>query len=207
MDLEDGPCFGREDVKILEKTEVYKGFFRMNRYRLKHRMIEGGWSKDLVRECFERPQAVGVLLYDPYQDNVVMLEQFRIGSLDASEGPWQMELVAGIIEPGEKSEEVAHREAEEEAGTEILDLEYICEYYSSPGGSNEKLTLYCGGIDSSGVGGVHGVKEEGEDIWVQVMSREDAWSALEENYIGNAATIISLQWLQMHYKRLQEKWQ
>lgn len=207
MDLEDGPCFGREDVKILKKAEVYKGFFRMNKYRLKHRLIEGGWSKELVRECFERPQAVGVLLYDPYKDNVVMLEQFRIGSLDAPEGPWQMELVAGIVEDGEKREEVAHREAEEEAGTEILDLEYICEYYSSPGGSNEKLTLYCGGIDSSGVGGVHGLQEEGEDIWVQVMPRKDAWSALEENYIGNAATIISLQWLQMHYKRLQEKWQ
>lgn len=207
MNLDDGPCFDRSDVEVLEKTKVYEGFFRMNKYRLTHRKIEGGWTRELVRECFERPQAVGVLLYDPYQDNVVLIEQFRIGALDAHEGPWQMELVAGIVEEGEKPEEVAHREAVEEAGAEVLDLEYICEYFPSPGGSNEKLTLYCGGINSEGVGGVHGLEEEGEDIWVQVMSRKDAWHALEENYIGNAATIIALQWLQMHWQRLQEKWQ
>ncbi|MCG8314960.1 MAG: NUDIX domain-containing protein, partial [Pseudomonadales bacterium] len=167
MNLDDGPCFDRSDVEVLEKTKVYEGFFRMNKYRLTHRKIEGGWTRELVRECFERPQAVGVLLYDPYQDNVVLIEQFRIGALDAHEGPWQMELVAGIVEEGEKPEQVAHREAVEEAGTEVLDLEYICEYFSSPGGSNEKLTLYCGGINSEGVGGVHGLEEEGEDIWVQ----------------------------------------
>ena len=207
MDMQDGPCFDRSDVEILDKTKVYDGFFKMSRYRLKHRLIEGGWSRELVRECFERPPAVGVLLHDPYKDNVVLLEQFRIGSLEAHEGPWQMELVAGIVDPGEKPEQVAHREVKEEAGTEVLDLEYICEYYSSPGGSNEKLTLYCGGIDSQGVGGVHGVESEGEDIWVQVHSRAEVWKALEENYIGNAATIIALQWLQMHWQRLQEKWQ
>ncbi|PIE41745.1 MAG: ADP-ribose diphosphatase [Gammaproteobacteria bacterium] len=206
MDLDDGPCFGRNDVKVLEKKEVYKGFFRVNKYRLKHRMIEGGWTQELERECFDRPQAVGVLLYDPFQDNVVILEQFRIGSLDASEGPWQMELVAGLVEQGETCEGVARREAIEEAGAEILNLEYMYEYYSSPGGCNEKLTLYCGVVDSTGLGGVHGLKEEGEDIWVQVMPRAEAWTALEENYIGNAATIISLQWLQIHYQRLQEQW-
>ncbi len=207
MDMEDGPCFDRSDVEILDRLKVYDGFFKMSRYRLKHKKVEGGYTKELIRECFERPPAVGVLLYDPYKDNVVMLEQFRIGCLDAHTGPWQMELVAGIVEKGEKPTDVAHREAKEEAGTDVLDLEYICEYYPSPGGSNEKLTLYCGGVDSTGVGGVHGVEEEGEDIWVQVFSREEAWTAMRENYIGNAATIIALQWLQMHWQRLQEKWQ
>lgn len=207
MSTEDGPCFDLSDVEIIEKLKVYDGFFKMSRYRLKHRKVEGGYTPQLVRECFERPPAVGVLLYDPYKDTVVMLEQFRIGCLNAHTGPWQMELVAGIVGKGENREDVAHREAMEEAGTDVLDLEYICEYYSSPGGSDEKVTLYCGGIDSTGVGGVHGLEEEGEDIWVQVMPRTEAWRALEENYVSNAATIIALQWLQLHWQRLQEKWQ
>lgn len=207
MDAKEGPCFTAEDVQVVEKTLVYQGFFRMYRYRLKHRLIEGGWSPVLTRECFDRGPAVAVLLYDPYRDSVVLVEQFRIGTLDSTAGPWQLELVAGIVEPGESPEDVIHREAMEEAGGDVLELEYITEYYPSPGGSNEKLFLFCGGIDSTGVGGVHGLKEEGEDIWAQVFSREEAWGILQENYINNAATIIALQWLQMNYQRLQEKWQ
>ena len=207
MDAKEGPCFSAEDVQVLEKTVVYQGFFRMCRYRLKHRLIEGGWSKVLTRECFDRGPAVAVLLYDPYKDAVVLVEQFRIGALESPASPWQLELVAGIVEEGESPEDVIHREAVEEAGSDVLELEYIAEYYPSPGGSNEKLFLYCGGIDSTGLGGVHGLKEEGEDIWVQVFSRQEAWNILQENYINNAATIIALQWLQMNYQRLQEKWQ
>lgn len=207
MEPKEGPAFTADDVQVLEKTVVYQGFFRMLRYRLKHRLIEGGWSKPLIRECFDRGPAVAVLLYDPYRDAVALVEQFRIGALHSPAGPWQLELVAGMIEPGEKPEDVALREALEESGSEVLDLEYICEYYPSPGGSNEKLYLYCGGIDSSGLGGVHGVEEEGEDIWVQVFPRTEAWQILQENYINNAATIIALQWLQMNYQRLQSKWQ
>lgn len=207
MDHGDGPSFTRDDVKIINAKTVYDGFFRVRKYLLKHRVVEGGWTRELTRECFDRPPAVGVLLYDPYKDHVVVVEQFRIGALDAPEGPWQIELVAGIIEDGETAEDVAHREVTEEAGTDLLDLEYICEYYPSPGGSNEKLYLYCGGVDSEGMGGVHGLKEEGEDIWVHVFPREELWNSLQENYIQNAATIIALQWLQMNWQRLQQKWQ
>lgn len=207
MDRNEGPCFGHEDVEVDKKELVYDGFFKMQRYQLRHRLIEGGWCKTLTRECFDRGPSVGVLLYDPYKDSVVLVEQFRIGALEGNEGPWQLELVAGILEKGESPEDVVHREAIEEAGSDVLALEYIYEYYPSPGGSNEKLYLYCGGIDSTDVGGVHGLEEEGEDIWVQVFTREEAWNIMQENYIHNAATIIALQWLQMNYQRLQEKWQ
>lgn len=208
MDLDDGPCFTQDDVRVEEKLRVYDGFFKMHRYKLTHKMIEGGWSKSLIRECFDRPPAVGVLLYDPYKDSVVLVEQFRIGALESHESPWQLELVAGIVDKkGETPESVAHREAVEEAGATVLDLEYICQYFASPGGSSEQITLYCGGIDSTGVGGVHGLEEEGEDIWVQVFSREDAFKAMAENYISSASAIIALQWLELHWKRLQEKWQ
>lgn len=207
MDLKDGLCFSHEDVEVIEKTTVYEGFFKMQRYRLKHRLIKGGWSPILTRECFDRGPAVAVLLYDPYKDTVVLVEQFRIGAIDAHEGPWQLELVAGILQKGETPEDVVHREAIEESGSDVLDMEYIIDYYPSPGGCNEKLYLYCGGVDSTGIGGVHGNKKEGEDIWVQVFSREEAWQIMRENYIHNAATIIALQWLQMNYQRLQEKWQ
>ena len=77
MDRNEGPCFGHDDVEVAEKRLVYDGFFKMQRYRLRHRLIEGGWSRELTRECFDRGPSVGVLLYDPYKDAVVLLEQWR----------------------------------------------------------------------------------------------------------------------------------
>lgn len=203
----EAPCFTSDDVKIETSSLSHSGFFELKTYQLSHKLCDGGWSGLLTRECFLRPPAVAVLPYDPYRDKVVLIEQFRIGALDELEGPWMMELVAGILEQGEMPEDVAHRETKEEAGTEVMALEFICQYLASPGGSNEKISLYCGGIDSSGVGGVHGLPEEGEDIWVQVYDRQEAWRALNEGYINNANTIIALQWLEMNYRRLQELWQ
>ena len=204
--MSDGPAYTLDDVKVKESRVVYRGFFQLKQIQLKHKMMKGGWSGLLTRECFVRQPSVAVLPYDPYTDRVVLIEQFRVGAMDQPEGPWQIELVAGMVEKGERAESVAARETMEEAGTETMDLEFICDYLVSAGGSNEKIDLYCGGIDSRNVGGVHGLEEEGEDIWVQVYEREEAWQALNEGYIKNASAIIALQWLQAHYNRLQEKW-
>lgn len=197
-----------QDVEVIRTDLAYSGFFQLRKYWLKHRLLQtGGWSKEILRECFIRPQAVSVLPYDPYEDAVILIEQFRVGALAQPTGPWQLELVAGIVKKDEKLDEVAIREAYEETGCAVMDLEYIASYLSSPGGSSEKVTLYCGGIDSRGLGGIHGLyEEEGEDIWVQVYSREEALHFLAEGYISNATTIIGLQWLQMNYLRLRGKW-
>ncbi len=204
--MADGPAYTLDDVSIEASRLVYEGFFKLQKIQLKHKMMEGGWSASVTRECFLRQPAVAVLPYDPYQDKVVLIEQFRIGALQQVEGPWQIELVAGMMEKGESAEEVAVRETVEEAGTEVMDLEFICDFLPSAGGSNEKINLFCGAIDARGVGGVHGLEEEGEDIWVQTYSREDALHALHEGYIKSAPAIIALQWLEVNYGRLQEKW-
>src|SRR5262249_36602957 len=100
-----------KDVEILEKSERYRGHFRIDRYRLRHRLFPGGWSGTFDRELFERGHAVGVLPYDAAADAIVLIEQFRIGALVAGMEPWLIEVVAGIVEEGEEPEEVARREA------------------------------------------------------------------------------------------------
>jgi len=207
MKLQDRSCFSTEDVKVLKKDTVYKGHFGMLRYHLQHRLMEGGWSRELVRECYDRPPAVGVLLYDPRHDQVVLVEQFRVGAVGVFDNPWQLEMVAGIVEEGELTEDVARRETREEAGATVAELEFICDCLLSPGGSNEKITLYCGRVDASGIHGVHGLESEGEDILAHVVSRDEAWDAVRANLINNASTIIALQWLQLNCKTLQRDWQ
>ena len=126
-----------DDVDIREKRTVYQGHFRIDRYRLRHRLHEGGWSAEMSREVFERGHAAAVLPYDPIRDEVVLIEQFRVGAYAAGKSPWLVEIVAGIIDPGETPEEVVRREAREEAGLEVGALERIADYLSSPGGASE----------------------------------------------------------------------
>ena len=203
------------DVDIITKKSTHSGFFSINQYSLQHRKFDGEKTRELSRECFERGHAVGVLAYDPWQDNIVLLEQFRIGAyiyqLEKPEvnrqSPWLLEIIAGIVEPGESQIDVAHREAKEEAGLQLLALEPIGDFYSSPGGSSETTQLYCACVNSNGVGGIHGIEEEGEDIRVIVVPFHDAVQLLNNGQLNNASAMIAMQWLMLNRNELQMKWQ
>lgn len=196
----------RADVEIIEKKDLYRGFFRMEKYRLRHRLYSGEMSQTIERELFERGHAAAVLLYDPLRDEIVMLEQFRIGALESAGGPWLLEIVAGMIEPGETPEGVVRREALEEAGCVVDELEFICDYHVSPGGTSERISLYCGKVDSSGVGGIHGLETEDEDIFVRTVLFAEVWRWFEEGAINSASPIIALQWLALERQRLRDTW-
>ena len=195
-----------QDVDILDKTEVFKGYFRVDRYRLRHRLFRGGWSGEMTREVFERGHAAAVLPYDPIEDAVVMIEQFRVGAFAAGRPPWLVEIVAGIIEHGESAEEVVRREAVEEAGCHVSDLIRIADYLVSPGGTSECISVFCGRVDSSGAGGIHGQADEHEDIRVVAMPFAHAAELLRERRIDNATALISLQWLVINRDRVRREW-
>jgi ADP-ribose pyrophosphatase len=199
--------FQSSDVEIMAVERVYQGFFSMLKYRLRHRLFQGGWSEAMSRELFERGDAVVVLPYDPVRDQIVVLEQFRVGALNATYGPWLIEFVAGMIEQGETIDAVAHREAMEEAGLTLQALEPIGECLVSPGGTSERLFLYCGHVSAEGVGGIHGLDSEHEDIRVSAVDFAEARAWLEQGRINSAGPIIAMQWLVMNRERLRQQWQ
>lgn len=199
--------FSNADYKISKHEVLYQGVFRLARYELQHRLFNGGMSQTISREVLERKSAVGVLPYDPVLDQVVLIEQFRVGAMSDPESPWMVELVAGVFDADETPPEVAKREATEEANCEILDLFPICEYFVSPGGSNEYIHLYCGRIDASEAGGIHGLQDENEDIRAFTVSADEAFALAQENKLKNAPTIITLQWLQLNREWLRQLWQ
>lgn len=192
--------------KVLRKEVCYQGFFRLERYRLRHELFAGGWSDEIVRELLERGHAAAVLPYDPEGDSVVMIEQFRIGAMQTPTGPWLLEFVAGIIDPHEEPEQVVVREALEEMGSEVTDLVPILAYHVSPGGCSERIHLFCGRVDARSTGGVHGIAEEGEDIRVRVLLFEEAFELLNAGKITSATAIIALQWLALNRERLRVRW-
>ncbi len=144
--------FPSPDVDMQEQATAFQGYFRIERYRFRHRAFDGGWTQPMTREVFERGHAAAVLLYDPVLERFVMGQQFRIGAHAAGWNPWLLELVAGIIEPGETAEQVAIRESEEEAGRQVLDLWPIDHYLVSPGGTSETAKLFLGRVSAEGEG-------------------------------------------------------
>ena len=203
------------DVEIIAKEDAFQGYFRIDRYRLKHRRFEGGMGGEISREIFERGHAACCLLYDPDLDKLVLIEQFRMGAYAAltspwfDEGeasPWLIEIIAGIIEDGEDPEQVVRREAREEAGCENGEIEPLFHYLVSPGGSSESMFAFCGRVDASNAGGVHGLEQEGEDIRVLVVDVRDAFEMLDAGRIINGMTLIPLQWFRAHHQKLRRRW-
>jgi len=198
--------FSAEDVKIESRVVVYQGFFKMEKLELRHRLFEGGWSNSIKREIFVRGQAVASVMYDPVNRLIGLIEQFRVGAIGSNNSPWLCEVVAGMTEADEQPNDVILRELNEEAGMSPDELIPICDYFSSPGGTDEQLTLFCALGDLSHIGGVHGLAEENEDIRVLVLPEESVLGDLYGGRYNNAATLICLQWLQLNRSDIVQKY-
>ncbi|MCO6556243.1 MAG: ADP-ribose diphosphatase [Gilliamella sp.] len=199
--------FDKNDVFNLTKRILYKGFFSLLEYRFQYRKFDGSMSEIVTREILERGHAVVLLAYDVKRDEVVLIEQIRIAAIETQDSPWILELIAGMMDhENESFEEVARREAMEEAGVVIGRCKPIISYLASPGGLTEQLHILVGEVDSSTAEGIHGLDEESEDIKVHVVSRTQAYQWVKDGVINNAASIIALQWLELNHELLRKEW-
>ena len=184
-----------DDVEILDQRTNYEGYLRVDNVHLRHRLNSGELGPPLVRDLVRAKQAIGILPYDPVRDEVVFVRQFRIGVWGAGEPPWLIECVAGVIDEGEEPETTARRETKEETGCTVSDLHNVCEYYPSPGILSERIKLFCGIIDTSTAGGVHGLAQEGEDIESIVKPWEEAWDDVQTGKLYDAKLLLIMMWL------------
>lgn len=205
----------KTDVDVIAKDTPFDGYFRIDRYRLRHRTHAGAWSSEMEREVFERGHAVAVLPYDAKTDTLVLIEQFRPGAYAALQSPWfpedaspwLVECVAGIIDEGETPVTVAKRETIEETGCAIIgEPEFAFHYLASPGGTSESLFLYVAQVDATKADGIHGLDAEHEDIRVFTVTSDEAFAMLTDGRIQNAMTLLALYWFRDHRDRLREKW-
>jgi ADP-ribose pyrophosphatase len=195
-------------VNITQRETLHRGFFRLERYRLKHKLYRGGWSAEIEREIFERGRTVGILLYDPHRDEVVLVEQFRLAAHLAAMPAWELEIVAGIVDKeGESEVALARRESKEEAGLEIIgEPIFIHRFMPSTGACTEVVDLFAGQVDSSQASGIHGLADEHEDIKVVVLSFADAMRHVRADTIKNGPTLLALYWLAAEREKLRRDW-
>lgn len=198
--------FVREDVEVLGEESLYSGFFKLLKVKLRHRLFNGGWSREFNRELFAKAQAASAVVYDPVLDQIGLVDQFRIGTLDSPYGPWTLESVAGMVEEGESPADMMLRELVEEAGLEAKELLLVTAFYPTPGSCNEYTYLFCAICDLTAAGGIFGVDGENEDILFKAYPAEEVFDAMLQSRMNNAATLIGLQWLQLNRTQLRARW-
>lgn len=198
--------FKPSTVDLVKRHRLADSYCKLDRLHLRHELYDGGMGPEITREVLERGHAAAAMLYDPKADACVLIEQFRPGAWAAGWEPWLLEVVAGIIEPGETPEDVIRREAVEESGCTIGRLEHICNYLVTPGISTETIALFVAEADSRTAGGLHGLAEEGEDIRTIVLPFTDLAPLLASGKMTNATAIIAAQWLLLHHDRLHTEW-
>lgn len=195
--------FSRADVEVIATHPRYQGFLSTTAYELRHRLFAGGWSPVIQRELMERGHAVVVLPYDPKREELILLEQFRVGAMATSDTPWLLEFVAGMVDAKDADlAAVAARELQEEAGLTAQRLHYALSYLSSPGGMSERIYVYVAEVDSASASEFGGVEDEHEDIRVHRISVDQAMTLLAEGRIDNAASVIALQWFALNKAQL-----
>ena len=208
--MSDSPADFSEhpDLRITGHEIAFKRHLRVDVYRFHHRLFSGEWSGERIYDVIRRGAAVGVLLYDPDHEAVVLVEQFRIPPLLSGYSPWVVEVVAGLVDrENETHEEVGLRETQEEAGLEVIgELVPIQRYVPMPGNSDETITLFCGRVDSTKAGGVYGIADEHEDIRVMVKPVAELEAMVDAGQIDTGHTLICLYWLLRHRAELRRHW-
>ena|ERR1700676_2932949 len=195
------------DVEILGSEVGFARHLRVEVVRFRHRRFAGGWSGERVFDVVRRGAAVAILLYDPDRDSVVLVEQFRVAALYGGRSPWQVEAVAGLVDSDETPEQVARREAREEANLDpVGPLLPIQTMLPASGSYDEVVSLFCGRIDARGAAGIYGLASEQEDIRVVVKTVAEIEAMLDAGAIESGHTLICLYWLLRHRDRLRREW-
>jgi len=184
-------------VSIEQKRYILEDIFKVEEAHLRHEKFNGEMSGVVRRISLERGDSVAVIIFNLTTDRIILVSQFRYPSYKNGHG-WLTEVIAGIIDPGEKPEESAKREVQEETGLSISKLEHISTFFPSPGGSSERIHLFYSEVsgENAKYKGTGGLVSEGEDIKAVELTLEDALGKVKSGEIMDAKTIIGIYWLE-----------
>lgn len=198
MNIIKQASYNKNDAYVTGREYLFRGFVQVEKISLRHRLFESDtYTPVLQRELIHRPEAAGVLIYDDQQQKVALIEQYRVGALDDRDSPWQLEIIAGVLDEGESPETCIRREALEEAGCKIDVLQHLFSFYPSAGACSEHFHLYAAPATLPKQGGIFGMPNEGENIQLHLIDYAEIPTLLVNGRLKNAPVIMALQWLQM----------
>lgn len=191
-----------QDCKILSTETLFSGFIQVEKMTISHRLFQQEKQIEIQRELIQRPHAAGALLYNDQQRRFALIEQFRVGAIRDPESPWQLEVVAGVLDGDESPECCIRRECKEESGCEVQHLTHLFSFYPSAGACSELFDLYAAECELPAYGQVFGVSDEGENILLHIFEYEHVHELLTSGRLRNAPVIMAMQWLAQHIQSI-----
>ena len=199
MSIVEQASYTPDDVEVTSREFLFRGFIQVEKVSLRHRLFQRpDYGRVLQRELIHRPEAAGVLLYNDQQQRFALIEQFRVGALDDRNSPWQLEIIAGVLDGDESPESCIRRESLEESGCEINQLQHLFSFYPSAGACSELFHLYVAEADLPETGGIFGMPDEGENIQLHLFNYSEIHTLFNHERLRNAPVIMALQWLAQH---------
>ena len=199
MNIIQQATYTHNDVEIQSREYAFKGFVQVEKVSLRHRLFnQTEYTSAIQRELVRRKEAAGVLIYNDQQQKFALIEQFRVGAIDDEISPWQLEIIAGVLDGDESPESCIRRESIEESGCELNQIKHLFSFYPSAGACDEIFHLYVAQAALPAEGGVFGMPDEGENIQLHIIDYSDLSLLLKSNRLKNAPVIMALQWLQQH---------
>ncbi|UCH96258.1 MAG: NUDIX hydrolase [Candidatus Aminicenantes bacterium] len=182
-------------VEIQQKKRVFDDFFKIDEAVVRFEKFNGEMSPPVRRLNFERGDAAAVLIFNKETQKVILVNQFRFPTYEKS-GGWLIEVAAGMVDKDETPGECIRREVMEEIGYQLRTLTLISTFYTTPGGSSERIFLYYAEVtDSDRVSSGGGAETEHEDIQIVEFSLPELWKTLDAEKIMDAKTLVALMWL------------
>ena len=199
MNIIQQATYTHNDVEIQSREYAFKGFVQVEKVSLRHRLFnQTEYTSAIQRELIRRKEAAGVLIYNDQQQKFALIDQFRVGAIDDEISPWQLEIIAGVLDGDESPESCIRRESIEESGCELNQIKHLFSFYPSAGACDEIFHLYVAQAALPAEGGVFGMPDEGENIQLHIIDYSDLSLLLKSNRLKNAPVIMALQWLQQH---------
>ncbi|MEM6727133.1 MAG: NUDIX domain-containing protein [Pseudomonadota bacterium] len=193
--------------EVIAERRPYINFFSLCEADLRPPRFEGGLGRAVSRAAFIGFDAAVVLPYDPVRDRVHLIEQFRMAPFFRGDPQrFLVEAVAGGVDPGERPEAAAFREAREEADLELRALHLVSKHYPSSSSFTEYLYVYVGIADlPDGAAKLGGLSTEEEDIKGHVLDYGRFAELLDADAFNVGPLILAGHWLARHRDRLRRE--
>lgn len=199
MKILEQASYNKNDFEIQSREYIYTGFIKVEKVTIRHQLFnQTEYTASIHRELIHRKEAAGVLIYNDELQRFALIEQFRIGAIDDEVSPWQLEIIAGVLDGDESPETCIRRESLEESGCEIDELEHLYSFYPSAGACDEVFHLYVAQANLPEHGGIFGMPDEGENIQLHILQYSNLAQLMSSQRLRNAPVIMALQWLKQH---------
>ena len=181
-------------VRVTDVRLLSDNWYRLHSTTFDYRADDGTWSTQ-SRETYDRGNGATILLYNVAQRTVLLTSQFRYPAyINGHPDGVLIETAAGLLD-SDDAETAIRREAIEETGHRVGDVEHVFDVFMSPGSVTEQLHFYAAPYDAhtrETAGG--GLADEGEEIGVLELDIDEALAMIENGRIADAKTIMLLQW-------------